>query len=35
MTSQDNQQYLTIDMFNAKMDALISTLQLENEKLRS
>lgn len=30
MTSQDNQQYLTADMFNAKMDAFIR----DNEKFR-
>ena len=36
MTSQDNQQqYLTVDMFNAKIDAFMATIQLENEKLRS
>ena len=35
MTSKDNQQYLTVDMFNAKMDAFMATIQLENEKLRS
>lgn len=35
MTSQDNQQFLTVDMFNTKMDTFMATLQLENEKLRS
>ena len=36
MTSQDNQQqYLTVEMFNAKIDAFIATIRLENEKLRN
>ena len=35
MTSKDNQQYLTVDMFNAKMDAFMATIRLENEKLRN
>ena len=35
MTSQDNQQYLTVEMFNAKMDAFMATIRLENEKLRN
>lgn len=35
MTSQDNQQYLTVDIFNAKMDAMMATIRLENEKLRN
>ena len=35
MTSNDNQQYLTVELFNAKIDALMAQISLENEKLRS
>lgn len=35
MTSNDNQQYLTVDMFNSKMETFMAQIRLENEKLRS
>ena len=35
MTSNDHQQYLTVEMFNSRMDTLIAQISLENEKLRS
>lgn len=35
MTSNDQQQYLTVDMFNSRMDTLMAQIRLENEKLRS
>ena len=35
MTSNDNQQYLTVDMFNSKMETFMAQIKLENEKLRS
>ena len=35
MTSNDNQQYLTVEMFNSKMDTLLTQIRLENEKLRT
>ena len=35
MTSNDNQQYLTVEMFNSKMDTFMTQIRLENEKLRS
>ena len=35
MISNDNQQYITIELFNAKMDTLLTQIQLNNEKLRS
>ena len=35
MTSSDKEQYLTVDLFNAKMEAMMTTIRLENEKLRS
>ena len=31
MTSQDNQQFLTVDMFNAKMDAFTATVERKLE----
>ena len=34
MTSNDNQQYLTVDMFNSKMETFMTQIRLENEKLR-
>ena len=35
MTSNDQQQYLTVDMFNSRMDTLKTQIRFENEKLRS
>lgn len=35
MTSNDQQQSLTVELFNAKMDTLMAQIQLGNEKLRS
>ena len=35
MTSNDSQQYLTVELFRAEMDTLKAQIQLENEKLRS
>lgn len=35
MTSNDQQQYLTVDMFNSRMDTLMAQIRLENEKLHS
>ena len=35
MISNDHQQYLTVELFNAKIDALMAQISLENEKLRS
>ena len=35
MTSNDNQQYITVELFNSKMDTLLTQIKLENEKLRS
>ena len=35
MTSNDSQQYLTVEMFNSRMDTLMAQISLENEKLRS
>lgn len=35
MTSNDQQQYLTVDIFNSRMDTLMAQIRLENEKLRS
>ena len=35
MTSNDQQRYLTVDMFNSRMDTLMAQIRLENEKLRS
>ncbi len=35
MTSNDNQQYLTVELFNSRMDTLLTQIKLENEKLRS
>lgn len=35
MTSNDNQQYLTVELFNSKMDTLMAQISLENEKLHS
>lgn len=35
MTSNDQQQYITVDMFNSRIDTLMAQIRLENEKLRS
>lgn len=35
MTSQDNQQYLTVDLFNAKMDAFMRTNELSFIELKN
>ena len=35
MTSNDQQQYLTVEMFNSKMETFMTQIRLENEKLRS
>lgn len=35
MTNQDNQQYITVELFNSKMETLITQIQLGNEKLRN
>ncbi len=35
MTSNDNQQYLTVELFNSRMDTLLTQIRFENEKLRS
>ena len=35
MTSNDKQQYITVELFNSKMDTLLTQIKLENEKLRS
>ena len=35
MTSRDNQQYLTVELFNSKMETFMAQIRFENEKLRS
>ena len=35
MISNDQQQYLTVEMFNSKMETFMTQIRLENEKLRS
>ena len=35
MTSQDNQQYLTIELFNSKMETFMAQIKLGNEQLRN
>lgn len=35
LTSNDNQQYITIELFNSKMENIITLIQLGNEKLRN
>lgn len=35
MTSNDNQQYITVELFNSKMETLITQIKLDNEQLRS
>ncbi len=35
MTSNDNKQYITVELFNSRIDTLLTQIRLENEKLRS
>ncbi len=35
MTSQDNQQYITIELFNSKMETFLAQIRLDNERLRN
>lgn len=35
MTSNDNQQYITVELFNSKMEAFIAQIRLDNEQLRN
>ena len=35
MTSNDNQQYLTIELFNSRMETFMAQIQLGNEQLRN
>lgn len=35
MTSNDNQQYITVELFNSKMETLITQIKLGNEMLRN
>ena len=35
MTSNDNQQYITVELCNSKMETLITQIQLGNERLRN
>jgi hypothetical protein len=35
LISQDNQQYITVELFNSKMETLITQIQLGNERLRN
>lgn len=35
MTSQDNQQYITVKLFNSKMETFIAQIRLDNERLRN
>ena len=35
MTSNDNQPYITVELFNSKMETLITQIQLGNERLRN
>ena len=35
MISNDNQQYITVELFNSKMETLITQIQLGNERLRN
>ena len=34
MISNDNQQYVTVELFNSKMETLLTQIRLDNEKLR-
>ena len=35
MTSNDNQQYITAELFNSKMETFIAQIKLDNEQLRN
>ena len=35
MTSNDTQQYLTVELFNSKMETLLTQIKLNNETLRN
>ena len=35
MTSNDNQQYITVELFNSKMEAFTAQIRLGNEQLRN
>ena len=35
MTSNDNTQYITVELFNSKMETLITQIRLDNEQLRN
>ena len=35
MTSNDNQQYITVELFNSKMETFIAQIKLDNEQLRN
>lgn len=35
MTSNDNQQYITVELFNSKIETLIAQIKLSNEQLRN
>ena len=35
MTSNDNQQYITVELFNSKMETFIAQIRLDNEQLRN
>lgn len=35
MISNDNQQYITVELFNSKMEAFIAQIRLDNEQLRN
>ena len=35
MISNDNQQYITVELFNSKMETFITQIKLDNEQLRN
>ena len=35
MTSADNQQYITVELFNSKMETFLTQIKLGNEQLRN
>ena len=35
MTSNDNPQYITVELFNSKMETFITQIKLDNEQLRN
>ncbi|MBQ7216499.1 MAG: hypothetical protein IJS39_11015 [Synergistaceae bacterium] len=35
MTSNDNPQYITVELFNSKMETFITQIRLDNEQLRN